>query len=256
MGLLNFDRENIASDDSITDAAAVGDTLYHDGTDNHANDGIDYEDYVDLPPTVMEADDIINNEETHPVDPTPTPETNDDRLNNITDQLRDIGATIEEYRDIIGSQNETISDLHRQLEQRNDDSLTRPLFMQIIKYADRLQEILNHDDSMVEKGYDHFDRLSELRNDIEVLQQTIVSDLENHQIYQFRNTDENPLEYIHERQLLKDREESSNENEFIRYGDEVTTFYRSVAPGYLTIDDSQDDAVLRREEVVKVTFRP
>lgn len=183
------------------------------------------------------------------------------QLDSMFEKVEIFQSTIAKQNQIIEDQNRTIVSQNRQLEKHNEDivmKLQKPILLQIIEYADRLQEILDNDDSLIDK--DHTTRLSELRNNVEILQKTIVADLENHQIYQFKDTEDNPLEFSLGRQQVKDREESSNENEFMRYGEGVKMFYRTTYPGYLMSAENKNgepvDSILRREEVVKVIYRP
>lgn len=183
------------------------------------------------------------------------------QLDSMFEKVEMFQSTIAKQNQIIEEQNRTIVNQNRQLEKHNEDivmKLQKPILLQIIEYVDRLQEILDNDDSLIDK--DHTTRLSELRNNVEILQKTIVADLENHQIYQFKDTEDNPLEFSLGRQQVKDREESSNENEFMRYGEGVKMFYRTTFPGYLMTAENKNgepvDSILRREEVVKVIYRP
>ncbi len=175
----------------------------------------------------------------------------------ISMQLDDLFAKVEEFQRIIVSQN-------RMIERYNDDivgKMQTPLLLQIIQYVDSIQNMLHNADEREDRCEDAEIRYRELKNEIETFQRLILADLENYNIHQFQDTLDTPLAFS-KRQEVIDRETSGNENEFVRYGEGVTTFYRTELPGYFMLMPDKEgkngglptENILRREQVIKIVY--
>lgn len=172
-------------------------------------------------------------------------------INNLQTEVSMLNEDIEKKEAIIRNKDMQVERLQKFMTSREKHHL----YKMIIEYVDRLTEILESDDKMADM--DPETRHSELLNNVEMFQQAIIGDLENENIFQFRDTQDDPVNFSQGRQTVIDRDESDNENEFLRVGSE--TYFRPMRPGYTILAPNmageETETVLRREEVIKMVLR-
>lgn len=148
-----------------------------------------------------------------------------------------------------------------QLERITDDlsfKSSLPLYRLMIEYVDMLGEMLRRQDHLLDMGESLDIRYNSLFESVEELQRYMTEQLDIHQIEMFSDVADDPLTKS-DRQEVVERQVEENENEFLRYGEYVDTYYVSSAPGYIyrsvsqnNEPDSQPETVLRPEKVIKV----
>lgn len=172
-------------------------------------------------------------------------------IGNLQTEISMLNEDIEKKEAIIRNKDMQVERLQKFMTSREKHHL----YKMIIEYVDRLTEILESDDKM--SDMDPETRHSELLNNVEMFQQAIIGDLENENIFQFRDTQDDPVNFSQGRQTVIDRDESDNENEFLRVGSE--TYFRPMRPGYTILAPNmageETETVLRREEVIKMVLR-
>lgn len=172
-------------------------------------------------------------------------------IENLQAQISMLNEELEQKQSVIRNKDMQVERLQKFMTSREKF----PLYKMIIEYVDRLTEILESDDKMAETDPDM--RHSELLNNVEMFQQAMIGDLENENIFRYRDTEDDPVTFSQGRQTVIDRDESENENEFLRVGAEA--YYRSLRPGYTILAPNmageETETVLRREEVIKMVFK-
>lgn len=162
---------------------------------------------------------------------------------------------LERMQELVAKQNERIARL-------TDDMAFKaslPLYRMIIEYIDILADMLRRQDHLLDMGESLEQRYNTLFSAVEELQKYMSAGLENMQVEKFSDVDDDPLTRT-DRQEVVERQTEENENEFLRYGEDVTTFYKSSAPGYvyrqLNMGENSTglpvDHVVRPERVIKV----
>lgn len=162
---------------------------------------------------------------------------------------------LERMHETVARQNEHIARL-------TDDMAFKaslPLYRMIIDYIDILGDMLRRQDHQLDMGESLEQRYNTLFSAVEELQKYMSAGLENMQVEKFSDVDDDPLTRT-DRQEVVERQTEENENEFLRYGEEVTSFYKSASPGYVyrqlnTGENSNGlpvEHVVRPERVIKV----
>lgn len=177
----------------------------------------------------------------------------------------DISRQIEEINDNVNSLGRRLESLVErqmtQLERITEDlsfKASLPLYRLMIEYVDMLSDMLRRQDHLLDMGESLELRFNALFESVEELQRYMIEQLDNHQIEAFDDVADDPLVKT-ERQEVVERQVENNENGFLRYGEDVDTYYVSSAPGYIYRSVTQNnesgtqlEVVLRPEKVIKV----
>ncbi|MDE5572190.1 MAG: hypothetical protein K2I94_00290 [Muribaculaceae bacterium] len=177
----------------------------------------------------------------------------------------DISRQIEEINENVNSLGHRLESLVEsqmaQLERITEDlsfKASLPLYRLMIEYVDMLSDMLRRQDHLLDMGESLELRFNALFESVEELQRYMIEQLDNHQIEAFDDVADDPLVKT-ERQEVVERQVENNENEFLRYGEDVDTYYILSAPGYIYRSVTQNseigsplEVVLRPEKVIKV----
>lgn len=183
------------------------------------------------------------------------------RFDQIDYNIDALFERIEAFQNLDRLQN-IISQQNLRIEQLTNDMAFKsslPLYRMIIDYIDTLADMLRRQDHMLDMGEGIEQRYNTLFSAVEELQKQMSAGLDTLQVEKFSDVDDNPLDRS-ERQEVVERQVEENENEFLRYGEDVTEFYRSSAPGYIyrqvNLGENSTglpvEHVIRPEKIIKV----
>lgn len=162
---------------------------------------------------------------------------------------------LERLHELVAKQNARIAQLTEDMAFK----ASLPLYHMIIDYIDILADMLRRQDHLLDMGESLEQRYNTLFSAVEELQKYMSSGLENMHVEKFSDVDDDPLTRT-DRQEVVERQTEENENEFLRYGEDVTTFYKTSSPGYVyrqlnlgeNVSGLPAEHVVRPERVIKV----